>query len=150
MAIMYLIEIAQLQIEVHGYQFPNADDYYDANWLNVSIRYAGANSKIWLEEPCLLTVELSAFRDQLRQLSDLSVEGAVLRPLEPYIELEVARAGSLGGLSAKVRLKPDLIDEVHELQMGLDLSYLPGIVAQFDRVLSQFPVRLDSQCSARS
>lgn len=147
---MLLIEIAQLQIEVRRYQYAEADDYYDANWLDVGIRYAGANSKIWFDEPCLMTVDLLSFRDSLVLLSNLRVDLASLSPLEPYVRLDVRREGALGRLEAELELVPDPASESHKLTMGLDLSYLPGLIAQFNEVLSQFPVRLGPPCSARS
>ena len=142
------IEILDLQIEVRQYQYLEANEYYDANWLDVGIRYAGLSSKIWFDEPCLLTVDLLAFRDELISLSELGTDKASLTPLEPYIRLDIKRVGSLGGLEVDLVLRPDPVCESHRLTMSADLSYLPRVIAQLNKVLAQFPVRLETQCSS--
>ncbi|MCB1376364.1 MAG: hypothetical protein KDJ78_19710, partial [Rhodobacteraceae bacterium] len=79
---------------------------------------------------------------------ELGTDKASLTPLEPYIRLDIKRVGSLGGLEVDLVLRPDPVCESHRLTMSADLSYLPRVIAQLNKVLAQFPVRLETQCSS--
>lgn len=48
----------KLTIHVVGYQFPDADDGYDANWLTIQIEAKNEEGNWIASSPCLLTWEL--------------------------------------------------------------------------------------------
>jgi hypothetical protein len=41
------LKIAGFQLWIHGRQFPNAQDYWDGNWRNVTVNCGASGASVW-------------------------------------------------------------------------------------------------------
>ncbi|WP_281856244.1 WapI family immunity protein [Litoreibacter halocynthiae] len=136
-------DVFGLKIIVRGHQYPTADDYADANWLNVSVSYGANGANVAFDGPCLRTNEVASFLEQLEAMNTMQRGSARLNCMEPNIDVKISREGSLGGLSVAIDITPDISEQRHQFNSGSDLSYLPKIIQDGRKVLSVFPVKGD-------
>jgi hypothetical protein len=61
------VRLAGFQLWVHG-QFPDAQDKWDGNWLNVTAHCGQAGGSVWATGAILDTISLLRFRDELERL----------------------------------------------------------------------------------
>jgi hypothetical protein len=134
------IKIQNLVLEVHGYQFPDLDDYWDGNWLVCTATVETSGARVVSRGSFLRNDELQCFRDEICKLHSSLSGKAELVPLEPNLKVVLAPFGT-GQISIKVEISPDHLSEFHRFEFGLDQTYLPEIVKLIDAVLASFPIR---------
>jgi hypothetical protein len=134
------LKLGGFSLWVLGRQFPNAEDYWDGNWLNVRAQVEASGAMVRAEGPLLLAQELADFTKQLEKINtDLRGE-AELRCTEPNLEIAI-QCGSLGHVAVKILITPDHMTQSHEFKFELDQSYLGALVIGCNGVLSRWPVR---------
>jgi hypothetical protein len=75
---------------IHGYEFPDIHEDYDANWLYATAHYESASSSVWVvREPMILTWELSDWLHEIERLYQRLKGTATLACLEPYLFVEL-------------------------------------------------------------
>ena len=133
------LKISGLAIWIDGRQFPESDDYWDANWLILRVRMEATGATVKCVGAILMTTNFEGFRDQLRTLYN-DLEGtAKLAGLEPDLKLTLSGKG-LGRIDAEVEITPDHLSQFHRFDFELDQSYLPDILSALDRLLEKYPV----------
>ena len=55
------LQVAGLRLWVHGRQFPTADDYWDGNWLHVTVHCAAPGASVWVSGPLIHLSEIAHF-----------------------------------------------------------------------------------------
>ena len=130
-----------LRIWVHGREFPDATDEWDANWLNITARYQGQSGVTEIRGPELDTVSFLRFHRELLAMAGALVGEATLESVEPSVKLTVRFSDRLGHLVARLELTPSSWSEGHWFEIGLDQSHLGGLIGQLQKVLDRFPVR---------
>jgi hypothetical protein len=138
---METLNIAQLKIEVHGYEFPDGADYFDANWLVVTVSYVSNTASIKFHDPCIMASDLLSFRDEIIEMYSGDAETAELASHEPNLNVQLRKNDLLGAIKASLELRPDAGEDVHILTMQLDQSYLPGMQREIDEILRRYPMR---------
>ncbi|MDB4558968.1 hypothetical protein N9Z87_01865 [Amylibacter sp.] len=135
--------LENLKIEVLSYEYQTWDNYYDANWLCVSVLFADASGQVAFSGPILMTANLVGFHDEVVELDAGTSDVAVLESLEPNLSLTLKRVGSLGHIEVTTEILVE--PQMHELQASfqVDVCYLPKLVTDLRGVLSAFPVRLE-------
>jgi hypothetical protein len=127
-------------IEVAARMHPNADDFWEGNWLvsPIAIRVGGFRGNI---DAYLRVEELVRFRDQLSSLHASLKGGAVLESLEERITLLVAVAPS-GQLTVTGRVSddPGIGNELAFEIDGLDQTYLPPMIESLSAIETAFPL----------
>ena len=82
----------RLELDVLGYEFPDAEgDYFDANWLNVGIRYEDGSLSFRQIDSCLLAFELEELTGTLDAILEGRESGTITDFTEPYLALAVTR-----------------------------------------------------------
>lgn len=138
------ISIGALRVSVLGYQYPEARDYWDGNWLMVRTRLETSGCILEVNGPFLRCDDFERFLAGVNALEAMSAEQAELASMESYFWLGLKRVGSLGALAAEVHMTPDPLCHKHEVCFGLDMSWLPGIARQVRQVLKAYPLRGES------
>jgi len=136
--------IGRLHIWVHGRQFPDSQDYWDSNWLNVTAEYIGRDSRTKAHGAIITAGELYEFASGLEILNRDLKGSAVLECMEPYLHVEV-RAKSLGHIEIEVAITADPLTESHTYKEQIDQTFLPPILAGLRSVLTRYPVRDDEK-----
>jgi hypothetical protein len=135
------IELGDFQLTVHRRQFPDAQDRWDGNWLQVTAQCAQAGAIVAVGGPILETADLQRFRDQLVAVAAVPAGEAVLSGAEPNLVVRVAVVEGLGLARVRVELTPEPQAQGHWFAYTIDPSYLAHAVRQLDAVLAVFPVR---------
>jgi hypothetical protein len=135
------LRIAGLAIWVYGYQFPEAEDYYDGNWLRVAAHCGASGAMVRVDGSLFMTLDVARFRDECGLLLQKSVKTAKLKPLEPELLVSIEEADSPGHLIMRVDMTPDSLTQNHTMFFEIDQSYLPSIITGCTRILREFPVR---------
>lgn len=133
-------ECERIEVRVHAYERTPVGEYYDDNWLRVSVNIrAGAFSGTF--EGAFLAPEFSDFRDRLRILHETLRGTASFSTLEGQLSLELVGDG-LGHVALKgVALDAPGIGNKLAFHLDLDQGHLATALLGLDKVVETFPVR---------
>ena len=135
------VRLKAFQLWVHGRQFPEAQDQWDGNWLNVTVHCGQSGASVWATGAILDTVGLLRFRDELERLYKTLSGEAILESHEPDVRVRVAPSDGAGHLHVRVEITPDHLAQGHWFEFEIDQSYVPSGVAQLTSLLAAFPVK---------
>lgn len=135
------VRLKAFQLWVHGRQFPDAQDHWDGNWLNVTAHCGQSGASVSATGPILDSIGLVRFRDELERLHQTLSGEAVLESHEPNVRVRVAARDGAGHLDVRAEITPDHLAQGHWFEFEIDQSYLAATVAQLESVLVEFPVR---------
>ena len=134
------IDVAGLNLWVHGYQFQSADDYWDGNWLNATAICSSKGASVQVQGYFIRTDEISDWQRTVDKLG-IDLKGAAkLACMEPYISVTLT-AGSLGAIVMEVQITPDHLTQEHRFEFLIDQSYLTLLSSQCARLLHAYPLR---------
>ena len=134
------IKMAGFQLWVHGRQFPNAEDYWDANWLNVTAHCGGEGASVWTSGSILHLGELTQLLSEMKQLHQTLSGEAELRCIEPELHLKLV-ARNLGQIELEVNITPNNMIQEHRFKFEIDQSYLPEAIVGCEKVLAAYPLK---------
>jgi hypothetical protein len=137
------VRLGAFQLWVHGWEFPNALNKDDGNWLNVVAHCGGDGASVWASGPIMDTVGLRRFRDQLKTLRQTLVGKAALFSQELDIDVRVAAHHSAlpsACLRVEVDITPNPSVQSHRFEFEIDPGELEATVAQLESVLKAYPV----------
>ncbi len=125
-------------IRIHGYEFPNATDYWDGNWLDVSCACTAPGATVTVRGPF---VRINEIFDLLESLEAL-LSGAEV-PDVKFMEQELAldfESSGLGELRFTVSLTPNL-NQSHQMSFDIDQSHLTAAIEQCKAILANYPLK---------
>jgi hypothetical protein len=53
------LKVVGFQIWIHGRQFPDSQDYWDANWLNVTAHCGANGASVWVSGAIVMVSDLA-------------------------------------------------------------------------------------------
>jgi len=133
--------IAGLTVSVRGYQYPTSEDVWDGNWLVVQSELVAPGCEVSHRGSFVRTSELAKFERELVALQSLESNVAKLDCMEPYLDVCVARDGSLGALEITVSLTPDNLNQTHIIKFAGDLSEIPNVISELRQIGRLYPVK---------
>jgi len=134
------IELNGLQIWVHARQFPNEQDYWDGNWLNVTVHCGTHDASVWTSGSILHVPDLIRWLADLEAMNQRVCGAADLVSLEPELSVEL-RMNNLGHIRMKVEITPDHMTQEHSFEFEFDQSYLEGLIKSVSAVLKKYPLK---------
>lgn len=138
------IEMEGLQIWVHSRQFPDSTDYWDGNWLNITAHCGAKGADVWTSGPIIHLPELSRWAEACAQMYTKLSGAAALDCMEPYLSVRLD-LDERGHVNMDVLITPELVNQEHKFCFEVDQSYLPGLIQNCRKVLTDFPIRQASQ-----
>jgi hypothetical protein len=126
---------------VHGYQFPDAEDAWDGNWLRVTAHCGAAGASVWAMGAFLDTVAIRRFADGLAAMHDTLSGAAELGSDEPDLSVRVDAGNHTGHVSLRVEITPDQMHQQHVFRFDADQSFLPAVIKECRRLLGRYPIR---------
>ena len=134
------IEIGGLRVWVHGREFPDASDYWDGNWLNVTASCIGAGSSVYAHGSIIHLSEIAGLLHELEALYETLSGEAELKCIEPNlgVKLESKSAGHIG---LTIQITPDHLSERHQFVDAMDQTFLPPIIAACRSLVERYPIR---------
>lgn len=135
------LQVGILKVWVDGRQFPESQDGWDDNWLNIRAVCEDKGATVAIADPCLDTVSFWNFREGLERVYKTLTGQAVLEALEPTLKACVVARGRTGRMTLEVEISPELAYQRHSFKQEIDQSYLPAVISACDDLLRQYPVR---------
>lgn len=134
------VELAGLKLWVHSYQYRDADDYDDANWLNATALCTEKGATVLVIGAFIRTTEILAWQHAVEELAVKQKGEAKLECLEPEIAVTLTRT-ALGSVEMQVQITPDQLTQEHRFIFAIDQSYLGPLASQCAGLLNDYPVR---------
>jgi hypothetical protein len=135
------LTVAGFQLWVHGRQFPESQEFYDGNWLQVTAHCGAPGASVWTQGAILLVTDIAGFGNQCAAMLKGETKSVTLAPLEPDLKISLEAADRLGHIRAKVDITPDNLAQAHWFEFQIDQSYLSGIIRQCSAILQKYPIR---------
>jgi len=134
------ITLAGLKLWIERRQFEDTTDYWDANWLIVTLHCSSAFAQAVFKGPIIHLSELERWRSELEKL-DMTLRGeARLNCMEPELSACIL-LDRYGSGSLKVDITPDNRNERHEFTFAFDQSYLPKLISELDAIQMKYPIK---------
>lgn len=132
--------IGGFELWVYGRQFPDLDDYWDGNWLNVIARCKADSSEVRAAGSIIHLTELYTLMVECKQIYDTLSGEAKLECMEPNIGLKI-KMGNAGHCELTVAITPDNLYQEHSFVFDLDQSYLLPLFKSLEQILDTYPIR---------
>ena len=142
MSIILIENNKRLELDILGYEFPDAEgDYFDANWLNVGIRYDDGSLSFRQIDSCLLAFELEELTETLDAILEGRETGTATDFMEPYLTFAVTRMGER--FDVQLRFVYDTGSPWKEVSVcqGMDLRELKEMNDGLKEMYARFPRR---------
>src|SRR5580698_7501121 len=134
------LKLEGLQIWVHGRQFPDSHDYWDGNWLRVTVHCGGNGASVFTSGSIIGLPELDGLRSEAEELSRNLRGEAKLECIEPFLHASL-KSGSHGHITMEVSITPDHMTQRHWFQFEIDQTYLGPLIRQCQSILEAYPIR---------
>lgn len=131
---------AYLSVEVTRRAYPDAEDYWDGNWVHATVRVrAGAFRGEY--DALLRTDEIASFHEQLVPLHAVLNGTARFESMEAWLEVEVVADGR-GHFVAKCVARDDAgIGNTLAFELSFDQTELGPVLDSMAAVVEAFPVK---------
>jgi hypothetical protein len=133
------IQIRGLKIWVHGFQFPNAKEPFDRDWLNVTVHCSEKSASVLVSGNIICCSEIQSWSEQVALIYKNLKGKASLSCIESELDV-VIESTTPGKFEMVVNITPDHLCQSHMFSFELDQSYLPELILSCNNVLKQFPV----------
>jgi len=134
------LQLAGLSLWVLGRQFPDQNEYWDGNWLNVRVRVEAPGAVVEAHGPIIHAPELESFVNELDLLEATLAGGASLKCTEPNLDVAL-QAESLGHVAVTINITPEHMTQLHEFSFSIDQTYLKPVIAKCRKILSDYPIK---------
>jgi hypothetical protein len=134
------LQLAGLRIWIHGRQFPASDDYWDGNWMNVTVHCGAPGANVWVSGPIIHLSEIAHFLQGAAALHTSLQGEAALSCMEPELAVRL-KAEDLGHIAMTVDITPDNVAQAHRFTFTIDQTYLPRVIHSCQTILQQYPVK---------
>jgi len=124
------LAIARFQLWVHGRQFPDAEEPYDQDWLNVTAHCGEKGASVWVSGALLQSWHIARFAEECERLRQTLTGSASLGAAEPELFAKLVASDRHGHLEFSVEITPDHLAQEHSFRFEtLDQTYLVDVVA---------------------
>ena len=131
------------KLDIDGYEFPNADEYYDSNWLIVSVRCSYNDDQWEARDSCLLTFELKNIKAWLNAII-LGAHEEYLTFMESELAFKYKADSEI--LSIALNYNLHIRESKHEtpyvMKFKLRKHEISYIVNAIDKLINKYPERL--------
>jgi hypothetical protein len=132
--------LGPFRLWVLGRQFPDAQDFWDGNWLNVIADCELNRARVAIEGPYLHLSELETWRNELEEIDRKLSGTASVGHIEPNLRV-VVQAKKLGQLEVELDITPENVSQSHRFTFELDQTYLPRLISGLNKILRKYPKR---------
>jgi hypothetical protein len=133
------LQLGALSIWIRGRTYPDDDDFWDGNWLDVLIQVATSHALVQAEGAILHASELASLVDACRTMHETLRGEFDLDCMEPALRLHLS-LNPRGQLAFHVDLTADVATQRHHFEFELDQTYLTDFILAGDEALRRFPV----------
>ena len=135
------LRLERLRVWIHGRQFPEASDFWDGNWLRVTVHYGACGANVWVSGPIIHLSEIAGWLEGCEAMAHTLRGESRLDCMEPELSVVLRMSDSLGHAHMRVEITPDHPSQEHVFESEIDVSYLADFVRTCKKVLAEFPIR---------
>ena len=135
------LKVVGFQLWIHGRQFPDSQDYWDGNWLNVTAHCVTNGASIWATGAIVMVPDLARWAKECEALYHNEQGEAVLQSCEPNLLITLRLLDRLGHILMRVEITPDHMTQEHSIDFEIDQSYLPSLMAQCRSIVEEYSIR---------
>ena len=135
------LTIAGFQLWVHGWQYAQAADYDDANWLRVTAHCGETGASVWARGAILRAPDLDGWGRDCESLAAGRTDKAELLSFEPELAIEVQRESDPGRYSLRVAITPKHLSQQHVFTFTVDAGQVSEMVRQCKAIALLYPTR---------
>ena len=135
------LKVAGFQLWIHGRQFPDSQDSWDGNWLNITAHCGANGSSVWASGAIVMVSDLARWLAGCESLYQSGQGDAVLQTLEPNLLVTLRSSDRRGHILMHVEITPDHMTQEHYVDFEIDQSYLPSLMAQCRAIIEEYPIR---------
>ena len=117
------LKLGGFSLWVYGREFPDANDYWDGNWLIVRARVGAPGALVEAQGGFIHAPALADFAKQVETLHATLVGEAVLRRMGPNLEMAI-RGDSVDHMELRLMITCDHITQAHDFKFDLDQTHL--------------------------
>jgi hypothetical protein len=133
------IRLSGVQIWIHSRQFPDSNDFWDGNWLNVTVHCGANGASVWTSGAILHVSEIADWLVALEKMNGTLSGEANLDTIEPEFNVKL-KAESLGQITMKVEISPNHLTQRHSFKFEVDQSYIDGVIKSCRNTLAAYPL----------
>lgn len=137
------IQLSGLSIWIHQRQFPDATDYWDGNWLVITASCEASGASVWIHGPHIHLSEIKRLVDGVEQMQSSFSGVAELGCMEPEFDLKL-KVKEQGRIEMQVSINPDHPFQSHRFKFEIDQSFLPKLIRECRKTLTEYPIKHDS------
>jgi hypothetical protein len=134
------LRLEGFRLWIHGLERPDASDYWDGNWLQVTASVEAAGSWVEASGTFLRTDELAAFAGQMAAVDATLAGKAELTCMEPQLRI-LLEGNGLGHIAVTIDLTPDYVNQSHRFRFDTDQTWLRPLLNALEAILDKHPVR---------
>jgi hypothetical protein len=134
------LSIAGFHLWIHGRQFPESQQYWDGNWVNVTVLCWAEGAEMRASGAIVHLSEIVRWTEEAAQLHATLSGEANLACLEPELCVTL-QAMRYGQIEMTVDMTPDPQTQAHQFRFEIDQSYVPQLIRQYHSILEEFPLR---------
>jgi hypothetical protein len=129
-----------LQIWIHGRQYPDKTDYWDGNWLVVTIHCGSSSSDVWVKnEPALHLSQLKQWMIQLDLLSNAKEKEITFDDIEPYLKMNLKMEAD-NSFKFMVEVAPCSIGKTYTYLFSLCKNDIEQAVSDLRKISMNYPL----------
>jgi len=131
------LKVSGFQFWVHGRDFPDAQDYYDGNWLKMTA-YCGPDAGVTGSYVCVM--EIQGWLKTCEALAENLKGTAGLECLEPELDVHM-EAKSHGRIEMEVTISHQPYDQPQKSSYELEQTDLTVLIQNLKTIVEKYPVR---------
>ena len=133
------LNMNRFKLWIHGRQYPNSDDFWDGNWLNISAYCGKSGASVYTNGAIVHLSEIEKWQNLCQDLNQSLSGIAELEFIEPNLVFKIELQKGSGSL--EIRITPDHMNQDHRFTFEFDQSYLSSIILDCKEILKKFPIR---------
>ena len=117
------LKLAAFKLWVHGYQYPDCDDYWDGNWLRATAICSENGATVQISGAFIRNTEIADWHLAVEKIGINLAGEARLECMEPDLAVGL-KFQPLGAVEMTVEISPDHLSQEHRFVFLIDQSYL--------------------------
>ena len=140
------LKMLGFKLWIHGRQFPESDDFWDGNWLNITAYCGESGANVLINGPYVSLNEIAQWKSICNLLYQELTGEEELRFIEPNLNFQIRLNHGKGYL--RIFITPDQLNQSHWFEFEVDQSHLYHFISDCNSILKKFPINGESQFNA--
>ncbi|HMS43864.1 MAG TPA: hypothetical protein PKE69_26785 [Pyrinomonadaceae bacterium] len=133
------IEIGELRIWTHSRKYPKSNNFWDVNWLNITVYVKTMNANVWVSGDIIHNTEIAEWLAEIENLDKDLLDEVNLITMERCVKLRIA-SQTYQRVSIEVDFFPNDRFQTHHFEFWFDKECLKDLINSCHSILIKFPI----------